>query len=319
MNILFITSTRIGDAVISTVLLNHLIKTYPHSQITIACGPLPSALFEDLPNLKKIIIMTKKKYANHWFKLWSHVVREKWDLAVDLRGSAITYFLPTRQRIIWRALTASTKKRSQQLLDLAGIQEQVFPKIWVSSQRIKKLNGLIPCNAPTVALAPAANWPSKEWPQSHFLDLIAQLTHKNGCLPEARIAIFAAPHEYERLRPLIEHLQDQLIDVSPYHHLLDVATLLQQCVAFIGNDSGLMHMAAAQGIPTLGLFGPSNELLYAPTGPRAAFIRTPESFAALWEKVKANTTSGLMDSLTVDAVAAKFREILQENKDSPMA
>ena len=40
----------------------------------------------------------------------------------------------------------------------------------------------------------------------------------------------------------------------------------------MGNDSGLMHLAAASGTPTLGLFGPTDAAEYAPSGPRAAAV-----------------------------------------------
>src|SRR5439155_23525501 len=52
---------------------------------------------------------------------------------------------------------------------------------------------------------------------------------------------------------------------------------LRQARLFIGNDSGTMHLAAAAGAPTLGLFGPSDERRYAPWGPRARAVRGPRT------------------------------------------
>ena len=49
---------------------------------------------------------------------------------------------------------------------------------------------------------------------------------------------------------------------------------------FVGNDSGLMHLAAAAGAPTLGLFGPSDDRCYAPWGANGRVLRTPRDFAA---------------------------------------
>ena len=47
---------------------------------------------------------------------------------------------------------------------------------------------------------------------------------------------------------------------------------------FIGNDSGLMHLAAASNIATIGLFGPTNDKLYAPFGDKCHTIRTKETY-----------------------------------------
>jgi ADP-heptose:LPS heptosyltransferase len=83
-----------------------------------------------------------------------------------------------------------------------------------------------------------------------------------------------------------------------------VAACLKRCALYIGNDSGLMHMAAASNIPTLGLFGPSKCELYAPTGAHTAFIRTPESFDELISVpgYDHRTTGTMMGNLKVEDV-----------------
>src|SRR6516225_5580506 len=124
MKLLFITSTRIGDAIISTTVLNHMLAQYPSARVTVACGALPAALFEDLPNLDKLITVTKKKMAQHWLKLWRQTVTSPWDMAIDLRGSALTYCLMSRQRMIWRS-NSELKTRHEQLLDLLDTQQRV--------------------------------------------------------------------------------------------------------------------------------------------------------------------------------------------------
>ena len=83
--------------------------------------------------------------------------------------------------------------------------------------------------------------------------------------------------------------------------MLTVYACLERCAFYVGNDSGLMHLAAASGIPTLGLFGPSKESLYAPWGPRTAVVRTPEKFEELFgPDFDHRTSDSLMDTLTVD-------------------
>ncbi|MGH7016379.1 MAG: glycosyltransferase family 9 protein, partial [Caulobacteraceae bacterium] len=77
--------------------------------------------------------------------------------------------------------------------------------------------------------------------------------------------------------------RSRLIDLVGREGLLTCYAALKHARLFIGNDSGLMHLAAAAGAPTLGLFGPSNEALYAPWGPLSRVARGPRSVGELRE------------------------------------
>ena len=99
--ILFITSTRIGDAVLSTGLLDYMIKNIPDPRFTIVCGNLPSSLFEGVPHLEKLIILKKQKYNKHWLELWKQTRGTRWDIVVDLRNSIVSRLIPAKQRFIF--------------------------------------------------------------------------------------------------------------------------------------------------------------------------------------------------------------------------
>ena len=87
--------------------------------------------------------------------------------------------------------------------------------------------------------------------------------------------------------------------------------MLARAALFVGNDSGLMHMAAAAGAPTVGVFGPSRAEHYAPWGPRAEAVRTPEPYEALFPPgYDRRTTGSLMTSLAVAPVLAACRRVL---------
>ena len=71
MNILFVSTTRIGDAVLSTRLLGHLSECFPEARITIACGPLLAPIFAHEPCVERVIALYKRSFAGHWQGLWS--------------------------------------------------------------------------------------------------------------------------------------------------------------------------------------------------------------------------------------------------------
>ncbi|MHB8528837.1 MAG: glycosyltransferase family 9 protein, partial [Caulobacteraceae bacterium] len=83
---------------------------------------------------------------------------------------------------------------------------------------------------------------------------------------------------------------------------------------FIGNDSGLMHLAAASGTPTLGLFGPSDEALYAPWGPLARVARGPRTFEEI-RQIDPHLDQELchMMDLAASSVLAKAEALLEDS------
>ena len=98
MHILFVTATRIGDAVLSTGLLAHLIERHPHARLTIAAGPVAAPLFEAVPGLERIVVVEKRRWSLHWLPFYGAVATRRWNLVVDLRGSAVAWLLRAGER-----------------------------------------------------------------------------------------------------------------------------------------------------------------------------------------------------------------------------
>src|SRR5207247_7565162 len=91
MHILFVTATRIGDAVLSTGLLSHLIARHPGARLTIAAGPVAAPLFAAVPGVERILVVEKRRWGRHWLQLWARTIGRRWDLVVDLRGSLLAW------------------------------------------------------------------------------------------------------------------------------------------------------------------------------------------------------------------------------------
>ncbi len=317
MSILFITCSRIGDAVLSTGALDFACQALPNAPVVVACGPVAAPLFKDWPNLERIIEIHRKPFSTHWFFLWKETVKQPWQWVIDVRGTATSYLLRTQKRSIWRS-TSSPCHRVVQMAQVFKFPTVPAPVLYASPERRARLQNILPTDRPVIALAPVANWAGKEWPQENFLKLLKNLTSSRGSFPEARLAFFASPDERPRIQPLIDALPPkQVLDFVGKMELLDIFVLFQKCTLFIGNDSGLMHLAAASGVPTLGLFGPSPEIQYAPYGPYATFVRTPESNEILRTRLLENPDENLMTSLTLEKVEEALNDFwqrLQENK-----
>ncbi|WP_282605043.1 glycosyltransferase family 9 protein [Pelagibius sp. Alg239-R121] len=278
MRILFITSNRIGDAIQSTGILSALIERHPGAQVTVAAGAVSAPLFKALPELDRLFVMKKRPYAGHWRELWRAAIGTHWDLVVDLRASKFSWAVRCR-----RSLTVASKLDDEpRVLELARLIGQEIdppaPRVWLSEEHEREAATVLPDGVPVLAVGPTANWIGKTWMPERFGELIQRLTAPDGAIPGARIAVFGAPGEEAQAAPLLEALPgNKTIDLIGKLDLLSSAACLQRCAFFVGNDSGLMHLSAAVGTPTLGLFGPSSERRYGPWGKHCGYIRTPET------------------------------------------
>lgn len=269
MNILFITNTRIGDAILSSGVLHDLVERYPEARFTVVCGRLPQTLFAAVPRLERVIVLKKRRFDLHWFDLWRQLKGTRWDIAVDLRRSFISFFLDVGKRYVIGPANDAVH-RVQHLSSVLKLGHLAPPHVFVAPRHEEQARRLIPPGAPVLALAPVAAAAEKTWPADRFAALAADL--RAGPCAGWRIALFGGPGDDAKAAPLLAALPGAL-EVFGEPDLLSVAAALKTCAAFVGNDSGLAHLAAAVEVPTLALFGPSDPIRYAPFGAGARFLQ----------------------------------------------
>jgi ADP-heptose:LPS heptosyltransferase len=272
VRILFITSTRIGDAVLSTGVIDHLMRSHPDARFTIAVGRVAEGVFARMPALDRLIPIEKKRFGLHWLGLWAQGAFRRWDLVVDLRGSAIAWLLLARRRAVMRG----GRRPGHRLLHIAatlGISPAPRPVAWFGPQDAARAAALLPPDGAVLALGPTANWVRKVWPADRFLTVARLLTGPGGALEGARVAVLGGPGAQEKdMAAAVLAGLPGAIDLVGALDLPEAAAVLARCALFVGNDSGLMHLSAATGTPTIGLFGPTPAAEYAPVGARALAV-----------------------------------------------
>lgn len=314
MKILFITATRIGDAILSLGLIDHIVRTYPQARLTVVCGALPAPLFESLPHLETLVILRKRPWNGHWIDLWKSMRRTRWDMVIDLRNSLVSRLIPARRRFIHGQRIDRARHKVEQNAQVMGLSPPPAPRLFLSQDLRARAEALIPPGGPVLGIGPTSNWAAKTWPPGCFIDLVYDLIRPDGPLPFARVAVFAAPDEDHLARPVCEALPPELcIDLIGKTDVALAGACLERCTLYVGNDSGLMHMAAAAGTPTVGLFGPGWPEIYRPWGPKAAHVSTPETRAQLtsYPGFDPETAPCLMTSLSVEAVAGACARLLE--------
>ncbi len=306
MKVLFITSTRLGDAVLSTGILAALMKKHPVAKATVVCGPLPASIFEGFPNVERIIALKKRKRHGHWIELWRKTIGTRWDVVVDLRNSAVSRLIRAKERYIFGPHISQDLHKVEQAAAVAQMADVPAPVLYPTAAQEKFADALVAPHGPFIAVGPSANWIGKTWEPEKFIALIEWLTAADGLFPHARVAVFAAPGEEAQARPVLESVSpERRIDGIAKGTPGEVAAALARASFYVGNDSGLMHMAAAVGVPTFGLFGPSWPQLYRPWGDHTGFSRTPLDFAQLTDFPGYNPKTlkhTLMTGLTLEQV-----------------
>ncbi|MES2344287.1 MAG: glycosyltransferase family 9 protein [Pseudomonadota bacterium] len=310
--ILFITATRIGDAVLSSGLIRKLLSEIPSARFTIVAGPVAAPLFLDVPNLDEIIVFEKAKDGRHWFRLWRQVRKRRWGLVVDLRGSAISGFLKRERRAVYKRPPTPVHKVIEAARVLQIEDDPPAPYLFTSSDTEALAMDLTAGDGPILALAPSANWVGKTWPVERFAQTAIQLLGEDGPLAGGRLMVLGGPEDAQATQSLRNVVpKSRFIDLVGKVDLLTAHACLKHARLFIGNDSGLMHIAAAAGAPTVGLFGPSDETLYGPWGPNTRVVRGPRDFATI-RAVDPGFQQALchMMDLPVDTVVTAARDLL---------
>jgi ADP-heptose:LPS heptosyltransferase len=318
--ILFITANRIGDAVLSSGLLKKLHEEIPNARFTIAAGPLAAPLFRDVPGLDRVIAMPKRKFGLHWYDLWRLTRGRRWGFVLDMRGSGLSRFLSARKRAVRHPppVGAPPMHKVIEAARLLKLEDDPPPPfLFTGPETEAAADALLhpqggTNTGPILAMGPAANWVGKTWPAERFAVAAAELLGPQGPLRNGRLLILGGEDDRwaaEVVRRVIP--RERLIDAVGRADLLVGYAMLKRARLFIGNDSGLMHLAAAAGIPTLGLFGPSDERLYGPWGPLSRAVRGPRDFDS-FRQIDPELSQAVchMQDLSIARVVTAARELL---------
>jgi lipopolysaccharide heptosyltransferase I len=122
-----------------------------------------------------------------------------------------------------------------------------------------------------VALNPGAGRPSKRWPLSHYRRLAERLSVEAG----VRVLLLWGPDERLMAREIGVGLGACPI-LAPPTTLTELVALLRRCDLMVAGDTGPLHLAAALGIPALGLYGPTRSERNGPYGNRCLAIQSPD-------------------------------------------
>lgn len=122
-----------------------------------------------------------------------------------------------------------------------------------------------------ILLHPGSGGEAKCWPREAYLHLAAELV-RNGVVPTFVLGEAEAERWGSRAIVELEETYPTLFHMG----LFELSEKMRRARLYLGNDSGVTHLAAALGLPTIALFGPSDERQWAPVGPRVNLLLAPQ-------------------------------------------
>jgi len=160
-----------------------------------------------------------------------------------------------------------------------------------------------------VLVHPFAATPQRGWHLEDFAHL-AQLLQEQGL----RVGILGSPREKELFESTRHLFGSDCVDFVGKCPLRITMALLKKCELFVGNDSGIMHLAAASGIPMVALFGPQSPVKFGPWSKHAAVLYKAFPCSPCRQKFftecepSSRMRPACIEAITVDEV---FREVMR--------
>jgi ADP-heptose:LPS heptosyltransferase len=157
-----------------------------------------------------------------------------------------------------------------------------------------------------LVLHPGAGSPRKRWPMERFMDLASAVAEDGS----AEVVCLVGPAERDLLSLLTREAARWGGRVEPVQDLEKVLDWLQGAACFVGNDSGLTHLAAYGGTPTIAVFGPTNPDRWAPLGRSVKVLRGECPSAACFETATDNCPMPrCLSDVSVGAVIGAVKEL----------
>jgi len=348
MKILVRAPNWVGDAVMAIPTLETIRRTRAGDEICVLARPVVADLFSGQPFADRILQYDFRGRHGGWLgreKLIAELRKEKVDIAVLLQNAfeaawlawragipeRIGYARDARGPLLTKAIRVPQegeipKHESQYYLELlhrSGWTEgpQAIPPIRLlvsEATRTAAESALRSAgareNAWRCAIAPGATYgAAKCWPPERFALLADRLISECG----ADVIFFGTPGEKEIAARIRSNMKSRAITLVGETSMRDLAALFASCSAFIGNDSGAMHVAAAAGLPVIGIFGSTDPEGTAPVTEQFTLIREAVSCSPCFLR-RCPVDHRCMTRITVDSVFSAAMRVKNSPKNFPV-
>jgi len=275
--ILFVPLSNIGDAVMTLPTLIYLKKIYPSAKFDLICDMRSVEIFQSFPSINKIYIRDKKGGIYYQFRFIRKIRQTNYDLAVDLKTDFLLWFLRAKRKIR-KVNNKSLHSVEKHFISICSNLKKIpDPKIYIPNKLQNNIKKVFPSNkGKTIALALGANSNHKVWPTENYVCLLKLLK-----LKFANIILIGSKNEMDKAQLFKKLYTKKVFDFCGKLTLLETASIIKKSDFFIGNDSGLGHIASAVNTQNFIIFGDGDPDRYRPWGNKSSWYQNPEKDISL--------------------------------------
>ena len=325
--ILCIKPRGIGDIVLSTIIIDNLVSCFPGVKIDYLTESFAKPCLEDNPNINKILTMGKREFP---LTVALRIRKEKYDLLLDLwsnpRTAQITFLSGVKYRVgfAYRGrkyaynIRATSERGAYHSAEhnlelIKAIHVPIISKIvqyFITPSDKEFAQSVFQSYFEDFELVtgiiPSGGWESKRCDASKWVEICEGLREKFN----TKFLILWGPGDKEDADYIIKHLGDSA-KLAPETDIKQMSALINFCNLVIANDSGPMHISAALGKPTIGIFGPTDPVAHGPYSPTSDYVIKEDLFCIICNKLKCPYGHECMLELEVDKVLKKVSSLVQ--------
>ena len=338
VNRLLVRSTNwIGDAVMTTPAVCAIRHNFPAARISLLAKPWVAPVFAHSPHVDEIIDYDahgRHKGLAGTIRLARELRSYRFDAAIFLQNAieaALIAFMagiPVRigfdtdaRRLLLThpvRCTRAIKSIHQtgyylKMLEGAGLAtwgQTLELNLAVEDRqqagRTFAAHGIAPGRR-VVGLNPSATFgPAKQW----FPERYAALGDRLNKMLDAAIVIFGGPSDRELGQSIVQRMTAPAVDLSGRTRQGEAMAMIDRCDAFVTNDSGLMHVAAALNTPLVAIFGSTNFTTTSPYSPTSRIVRVPIDCSPCMKPVCPLGHMNCMKQVTVEMVGDAVEALL---------
>lgn len=294
---------QMGDFILASPILANLARAYPGASIDYLASPVQAEVAGLVPEIRRVWLLEGRGIVGRGRRLPALVRalrRERYDLAVCVvtvsysTTSALVLALSgARFRVAGRvpasprgaslfhrevALPEGAHETDRALAHLAvlGIAPAARePRLVATREERETARCLLATlgwgeGEPLVGIHPGAGKAPNRWAPSRFGEVARRLLAREG----TRVLLLAGPREEPLLEAMAIPAGPRVARMTGLS-LRQFAGVASRLTLYLGNDTGTLHLAAALGVPTLGLYGPTDPAIWAPVTPLGRTLRAP--------------------------------------------
>lgn len=329
--ILCIKPRGIGDILLSTIVLENLKVAFPHSQIHYLTEEFAQRAVENNQFVSKILTFDKKDFV---ISIIRKVRKEKYDLVLDFwsnpKTAQLTFFSGAKYRVgyekrgrryaynfIGKNGTMGEHAAEDNLVLLKAFNIPVFSKKIIfqitneekqfAEKFFNKLSlskeGLL------IGIIPSGGWESKRCDSIKWIEICKAIQNKY----KVQFLILWGPGDEKDSKLISEGLSPSPF-MAPKSTFGELSALIEKCDLIIANDSGPMHVSAALGKPTLGIFGPTNPKAHRPFSENSSYVIHSDLHCIICTKLVCPYNHECMLELPIEKVMTEVDKLMKSTK-----